>query len=415
MDPRLREIFNSAYTGSTYREIQRQLAQRLGGESIPFRLAETPVFLPHTLRDACERAAREILAQMRDARTIARCEERIPERFRVPGRDALPHAAVVDFAIVRDERGDLAPRLIETQGFPSLYAFQVHMADAWGEILAAMPGMPREWAITLGGHDRASYLRLLRETIVGSGSPEEVVLLDIEPEKQKTRPDFVATAQLLGVRELCVTKLVKKGDRLFAPRGGDDLVPVRRIYNRVIFDELVTKGIDPPFDYREALDVTWIPHPNWYWIWSKATIPYLDHPCVPKAHFVSELREWPRDLSRYVLKPLYSFAGLGVVVDVERARLDAIPEAERADWLLMEKVDYAPDLIAPDGARVKVELRILFLRPDGAAELVPAINLCRLSRGKMHGVDHNKDLEWVGSSVAIWPAQGRETNALPLR
>jgi hypothetical protein len=126
---------------------------------------------------------------------------------------------------------------------------------------------------------------------------------------------------------------------------------------------------------------------------------------VPKAHFLSELREWPRDLSRYVLKPLYSFAGLGVVVDVERARLDAIPEAERADWLLMEKVDYAPDLIAPDGAGVKVELRILFLRPDGAAGLVPAINLCRLSRGKMHGVDHNKNLEWVGSSVAIWPVE----------
>jgi len=409
MDSRLRALFNSAYSEKTYVAIAREMARRLGGEPIPFRLAETPVFFTPALRDRCERAAVEIVEQMGDPRIVARCAERIPPQFRVPGIDARPHAAVVDFAIVRGAGGEHEPRLIETQGFPSLYGFQHVMAGAWSDVLSRMPGMPRAWAITLGGHDRDAYGALLRETIVGDCDPDEVVLVDIEPKKQKTRPDFVATAALLGVREVCLTELVVRGDRLFAPRrdaaGAGDLVRVRRIYNRVIFDELVSKGVDAPFDYRDALDVTWVPHPNWYWIWSKATMPYLDHPCVPRARYVSELREWPSDLSRYVLKPLYSFAGLGVVVDVDRARIEAIPAAERENWLLMEKVDYAPDLVAPDGAGVKVELRILFLRPDSSERLVPAVNLCRLSRGKMHGVDHNKDLAWVGSSVAIWPAR----------
>ncbi|MFN0150541.1 MAG: hypothetical protein ACKVU1_07510 [bacterium] len=409
MDPRLRALFNSAYTEKTYEAIARAMAERLGGEPIPFRLAETPVFFTPALRDLCERAASEIIAQMQDPKIIALCADRIPPEYRVPGIDALPHSAVVDFAIVRGANGEHEPRLIETQGFPSLYGFQYVMAGAWGEVLAAMPGMPREWAVTLGGGDLDAYRALLRDTIVGDCDPDEVVLVDIEPKKQKTRPDFVATTALLGVRDVCLTELVRRGDQLFAPHrsasGASGLVRVRRIYNRVIFDELVSKGVGAPFDYREGLDVTWVPHPNWYWIWSKATMPYLDHPCVPKARYLADIREWPSDLSRYVLKPLYSFAGLGVVVDVDRSRIDAIPEDERANWLLMEKVDYAPDLIAPDGAGVKVELRVLFLRPDASDRLVPAINLCRLSRGKMHGVDHNKDLDWVGSSVAIWPVR----------
>jgi hypothetical protein len=424
VDSRLRASFNAAYSPAVYDALKRAMAAGCETPEFPFRIAETPVFFSNDLRDRCFRAATEIVAQMSAPETIARCAERIPADFRVPDTDALPHMAVIDFAIVRDERGDLAPRLIECQGFPSLYAMQVVMGDAWGEILSGLPGMPDSWSIYGAGAggarlDRDAYLALLRRTVVADCDPDEVVLLDIDPVSQKTRPDFVATRRLLGVREVCITRLVKRGTRLFAPRGAEgasmrrpgdaapaerDLAPVSRVYNRIVFDELVTRAIAPPFDYREPLDVTWVPHPNWYWIWSKATIPLLRHPAVPRAWFVSDLGGVPPRLSEYVLKPLFSFAGRGVIVDVDAAALEAIPRAARRDWLLMEKVDYAPDLIAPDGAGVKVELRILCLRPDGAPSLVPAIELCRLSRGKMHGVDFNKGLDWVGSSVAIWPA-----------
>jgi len=222
------------------------------------------------------------------------------------------------------------------------------------------------------------------------------VLMDIDPPRQKTYPDFAATKLLFGVDAIDPRELTRRGKKLY--RGGSE---VRRIYNRVVFDELISKGIELPFDYRDELDVEWAPHPNWYWVWSKYSLPFLRHPSVPRATFVSELERIPDDLSRYVLKPLFSFAGGGVNIEPTRADLDAIPEADRHAWCLQEKIEYEPALQAADGGGVKVELRMMFLRPDGEQKPILAQNLVRLSRGKMLGVDFNKDFTWVGSSVAL--------------
>ncbi len=403
MDPVARRLYNAAYRPELQAAVEREMSIRLSTPTIEFRLAETPVFLTAEVRDRCERAATEILEQMQAPAVIARCAERIPAALRVPATDRLPQMLAIDFALV-EQGGEIVPRLIECQGFPSLYAMTVVQSDIWAEMLQSIPGLRRRWSAYWDGLDRPSYLDLLRRAVVGDCDPEEVVLVDIDPETQKTRPDFMATLDLIGVRAVCLSDLRRDGARLLAPRdrGKGGRAPVRRIYNRVVFDELQASEVKPPFDYREELDVTWVPHPNWYWIWSKATIPLLDHPAVPEAHLLSDLEEWPADLSRFVLKPLYSFAGRGVKIDLEPATLDAIPESARRDWLLMEKVEYAPALLTPQGQGVKVELRVLFLRPDGARTLVPATNLCRLSRGKMHGVDYNKDFDWVGSTVALW-------------
>ena len=415
MDPELRGLYNAAFTPAIYDRVRRGMADRLSTPSFaapltklpePFRLAETPVLFSPELRDRCQRAAVEILDQLRQPAVIASGAARIPEAYRVPDLDREPHTLAIDFALVRGPGGVLEPKLIECQGFPSLYGMQVVQGDVWAETLAGMAGLNRKWSTYWEGCDRPRYLELLRRTIVGDADPESVVLLDIDPLTQKTRPDFIATEDLLGVRAVCVTELKREGRRLLAPlgeRGPGRFAPVTRIYNRVIFDELVADGITPPFDYRESLDVTWVPHPNWYWIWSKAAMPLLDHPAVPRAHFLSELERWPEDLERWVLKPLFAFAGKGVIVDVDRAALDAIPVEGRSEWMLMEKVEYAPALVTPEGNGVKVELRVLFLRPDDGLGLLPATNLCRLSRAKMHGVDYNKDFDWVGSSVALWP------------
>jgi len=400
VEPGLRSAFNAAYGPHVHDYVTREMARRHGLDGFSFRLAETPVLLSHRIRDACEAAAREIVEEMSRAAVISHGGERIPDRYRVPATDVLPHMAVVDFALCSGPGGEIVPRLIEAQGFPSLYAMQVIQGDVWAEALAGMPGLPREWSWFFSGLSRDEYLALLRRTVVGDADPDQVVLLDIVPEKQKTRADFIATEKFLGVRAACVTALVREGRKLFVPREGK-LVPVKRIYNRVVFDELEAMGIVPPFDWRERLDVTWVPHPNWYWIWSKATIPRLSHSAVPRAEFLSDVDLASIDLSRRVLKPLFSFAGRGVVIDVTRETIDAIPEKSRRDWLLMEKVEYAPKLLTPSGVGVKVEIRVLLLRPDGEDALVPAINLCRLSRAKMHGVDHNKDLDWVGSSIGV--------------
>lgn len=402
MDAALRAIFNAGYSEATYRRVCALMASRCEEPEFGFRLAEMPLILPSGLRDRCVAAAEEILAVVLRPGIVAEGTRAIPERYRVPATDDVPHFMSIDLAIVRGEDGGLEPRLIELQAFSSLYGMQLVQGEIWGEVLASMPGMPQRWTQRFSGLDREGYVDLLRRTVVADADPDEVVLLDIEPGSQKTRPDFHVIRKLLGVRSVCLSDLVRDGRRLRAPKDGR-LVPVRRIFNRVVFDDLDRRKVAMPFDWRDDLDVTWVCHPNWYWIWSKHTLPRIDHPAVPGTRFLSDVREVPDDLSGYILKPLFSYAGSGVRVDVDRETIDAIPEIDRPNWLLQEKVAYAPDLVAPDGSGVKAEIRMMFLRPEGDDRLTLAINLARLSRGKMHGVDHNRGLAWVGSSVGVWP------------
>jgi hypothetical protein len=404
MHPEFRRAFNAAFSDGLASSYAEDLVRRTGREA-GFRLAETPVFLTEELTAALESGARAIVAQLSRPEALARMKRAIPERWAAPGMDALPSLAQVDFAIVKEKDGRLAPRLIELQGFPSLSAFEVLQADAWSDALAGVKGLPRgPWSPYFSGLSRAGLVDLLRRTVVGDTDPEEVVLLDLEPEEQKTAIDFSATRILLGVDALDPRALVKEGKRLFRVKDGRRIA-VRRIYNRIVFDELIRKGTALPFDFREELDVRWVPHPNWFWTWSKYSLPLLSHASVPSARFLSEVDVVPKDLAeRYVLKPLFSFAGGGVNVDPTPDDLARIPASERGSWCLQEKIAYDPCLVAADGGGVKVEIRMMFFRPDAEATPTLGLNLCRLSRGKMLGVDFNKDFTWVGSSVAIKPA-----------
>jgi hypothetical protein len=394
MDQKFRTLFNSQFTPELYELYQRELSSRLN-TSFEFRLAESPLFIPDDFKQKAAEAATAIVEQLSDRALIERMKAAIPERWDTPGMDELPHFSQVDFAVVR-ENGELVPKLIELQGFPSLTALQVIQRDAWKDTLARMDGLDLAWSCWFSGYDRESFIDLARRTIVGRHDPAEVILMDIDPPSQKTSPDFAASKLLFGIDAVDPTTLTKLGKKLY--RGGTE---IKRIYNRIVFDELIQKRIELPFDHREELDVEWVPHPNWYWVWSKYSLPFLNHPAVPKATFVSELERIPDDLSRYVLKPLFSFAGGGVNVEPTRADVDAIPEIERHAWCLQEKIEYEPALQAVDGGGVKIEIRLMFLRPDGEAKPILAQNLVRLSRGKMLGVDFNKQFTWVGSSVGL--------------
>ena len=401
MDSRFRVPFNQAFSSALYHSYAQELSRRLN-TSFDFRLAETPVFVPADLRERLVTAAREIMDQLREPARLARMRTAIPAEWDTPRMDDLPSFSQIDFALVRLPDGSLAPRLIELQGFPSLTAMQVFMRDVWAESLSGIDGLPESWSCWFGGFDREGFVELARRTIAGNHDPETVILLDLDPPSQKTYPDFVATKLLFGVDSICPTELVKQGGRLWRQSGGR-LVPVERIYNRVVFDELVRKRISLPFDYREELVVEWASHPNWYWTWSKYSIPFLEHPAVPKTVFLSDLEELPDDLSRYVLKPLFSFSGGGVKVSPNPSDICAIADAERRSWCLQERVNYEPALLTPEGAGVKVEIRMMFLKPDNEPVPVLAQNLCRLSRGLMMGVDYNRDFSWVGASVGLWP------------
>ncbi|HEX8617045.1 MAG TPA: hypothetical protein VF911_05600 [Thermoanaerobaculia bacterium] len=394
MDRRFRELFNRQFTPELYEFYQRELSTRLDTQ-FEFRLAESPLFLSDDFKQKAVESANAIVEQISNPALIEQMKAAIPERWNTPGMDALPNLAQVDFAVVR-ENGELVPKLIELQGFPSLTALQIVQRDAWTDTLARMDGLDHPWSCWYSGYDRASFVELARRTIVGNHDPAEVILMDIDPPRQKTVPDFHATKLLFGVDAVDPTLLKKVGNKLY--RGNTE---IKRIYNRVVFDELINKRIELPFDHRDELDVEWAPHPNWYWVWSKYSLPFLDHPSVPRATFISDLDPVPEDLSGYVLKPLFSFAGGGVNIEPTHADIDAIPEIERHAWCLQEKIEYEPALQAVDGGGVKIEIRMMFLRPDDEPKPILAQNLVRLSRGKMLGVDFNKQYTWVGSSVGL--------------
>lgn len=400
MDSAARQEFNRAFSDRLYAEYRRTL-EAMVGEPIEFRLAETPLFFTDDLRSRLETASNEIVDQLSNPEMTAKLSAVVPPTWRVPNLDSLPRMATVDFAIVRDEQNQLVPRLIELQGFPSLNAFEVLQRDAWAEILDGI-GMGADWSCWFSGLDRDSFVDLLRRTMLAGHDPADVILVDIDPEKQKTRCDFAATRKLLGVETVGIDQLTRDGRNLLRRMEDGTLRQVRRIHNRAIPDELIQKKAALPFDYTEDLEVEWVPHPNWYWIWSKYAVMFLDHPTIPTSIDLSKLEEIPDDLTEgWVLKPLFSFAGGGVNVEPVPADISAIPEEERPLWCLQQKVAYAPALQSVDGGGVKAEVRMMYLRPDDESELILAENLVRLSRGKMLGVDFNRDFTWVGSSVGL--------------
>jgi hypothetical protein len=395
-----RQRFLRAWSPEVFQQFLGRLEGMVGPS--PFRVAETPLLLTHELRDTLARSATEIVGQLSEPELIRRLESAIPPHLDVPGRDALPNCVQVDFALTRDAEGTVRPQVVELQAFPSLYALMTLMSDAWAATFDTLPELAGDWRCFVD-RSREDALALLGRTILGSEDPNEVVLVDLEPPRQKTSQDFIATQRLFGVDPVCITEIGVEGNRLFRTVNGKRR-PIRRIYNRLVWDEILRRGVKPAFDWRADLDVSWCSHPNWYWVWSKYSLPFLDHPAVPKARFLHTLEEVPGNLSRYVLKPLFSFAGSGVVVDVTPDHLAAIPDAQRSDWVLQEKIDYAPMFQAPDGGGVRAEVRVMLVRPPDAPTLVPLLNLVRMSRGSMMGVDQNADINWVGGSVAMWKA-----------
>jgi len=317
----------------------------------------------------------------------------------------------VDFGLVRDAHGELQPKLVELQAFPSLYAYQGPLAEAYLDVYGlrasgfgfrasadpAPPSTSGELRYFLGGLDTESYRELLTRAIVGQHDPENVILMEIDPTHQKTLPDFLLTEKLLGVRTVDIVDIKKEGSRLYYERGGTR-VPIRRIYNRTIVDELERKGVKFGFDWRDELDVEWAGHPNWYFRISKFSIPYLKHGSVPKTWFLDRLPEIPGDLENYALKPLYSFAGLGVVIAPKKEDIAAIPAEKRPYYILQERLHFEPVLETPFGG-TKAEVRVMYVWLE---ELTAVLTIIRMGRGLMMGVDHNKNLEWVGASAGFY-------------
>jgi hypothetical protein len=297
---------------------------------------------------------------------------------------------------VRGASGDLRPKLVELQAFPSLYAYQGPLAEAYIEVYDLKPDSGR-LKYLLSGLETDSYREFLRRAIVGSHDPENVILMEIDPVHQKTLPDFLLTEKMLGVRAVDIVDIKKDGSRLYYECDGKR-IPIHRIYNRAIVDELERKHVKMAFDWRDDLNVEWAGHPNWYFRISKFSIPYLKHESVPKTWFLDQLKEIPPDLENYALKPLYSFAGLGVVIAPKQEDIAAIPADKRPYYILQERLNFEPVIETPFGG-TKAEVRVMYIWQE---ELMPVMTIIRMGRGLMMGVDHNKNMEWVGASAGLY-------------
>ncbi|MBZ5725154.1 MAG: hypothetical protein LAP87_09175 [Acidobacteriia bacterium] len=389
-----RQPFLRDYSPAKYARFL-ELLERRCGEATPFRHSETPCFFRRELIDRMARYGAEMVAQLlADARYQEASREAVPAACRVPGEAPVPLFVQADFGLNQE----LEPRLVEIQGFPSLYAYQPVLSAAYREAYGIDPALDTLPA----GLTLAEYHALLGEAIVGGHDPENVILMEIDPAHQKTRHDFLMTEQLFGVRAVDIRSLHKQGNRLFYERDGK-LTPIRRIYNRAIVDELERRRVALPFDFRDDLDVEWAGHPNWFFRLSKFSLPYLKHPAAPPTEFLSDV-ERVEHPERYVLKPLYSFAGAGVVVGPTAEQIGAIPAARRRDYILQERVDFRPVIETPCGP-AKVEVRIMYL---WLGSLRPVNTIIRMGRGAQMGVDHNKDFAWVGASAAFLSPGGDE-------
>jgi hypothetical protein len=404
-----RRDFNARFTAEKYAELLRRLDRRTGTH-IEFRVAETPCFFPRELMEEMVQAGAELTHQLLDNPEYMRLSEAaIPAEFRVPNEDAHPHFMTVDFGLVRDAEGALKPKLVEMQAFPSIFGYQPLLSEEYLDVFR----LDRSLEYFFGGMNAERYWALLRKVIVGEHDPENVVLAEVHPETQKTLPDFRMHEQKLGIGTVNVTEMVKEGSRLFYRGKRRQLVPIERIYNRVIVDELERKGVTLPFDYRDELAVEWAGHPNWYFRISKFSIPYLDHPTVPAAVFLDDWyagrgrERLPENREDWVFKPLYSFAGKGIQFGPSDADLAAVPATQRHDFLLQERVHFEPVIATPEGM-TQAEIRILYVWPEGG-EMVPMISLVRMGRGLMMGVDHNRDRTWVGGSAGLFPKRAMPT------
>lgn len=352
-----------------------------------FRLAEMPIFLTDDFQARLIEACESILAQLRTPEFASYSQRAIPEGWQIPGCDGFPQFLQIDFGVC-EEHGRLVPRLIELQGFASMFAFQV-LVDRG---LRGAGLVPDGWTCYHSGLDESRYLELLGRTILGGEKAENVALLEVHPGRQKTRIDFAATEQFLGIPTVCVTEVRQEGSDLYYERGGRK-IPIHRLYNRVILDEFLPLELKSSFDVFSEINARWICHPDWFLRISKHSIPFLKHPSVPEAHFISDLESYPDDLDQWVLKPLFSFAGAGVKIGVTREDLDAVED--RTNWILQRRVQYAECIETPEG-KSKAEVRMMLI-----GDPVPMIanTLVRMSRGATANVAANRTQKWVGATT----------------
>jgi len=395
MQSTVRQSYNRSFSQEKYQYFLDELNKTLS-KPVEFRIAETPVFVPVSFKNKLITTCENIIDVIVQDDFKNKTSNAIPPNQNVPNENNHTSFLAIDFAVCQDETGEFNPQLIELQGFPSLFGFQYLLSESYQNHFP----IPDDYNFQFTNQDRKSYVEAFRKLIIGDEKVENVIILEIYPEIQKTRADFDVTENLIGVKAICLTKIIKEGKKLFYMNEGIK-VQIHRIYNRLIFDDLTNfPDLKTDFNFTDDVEVEWVGHPNWFFRISKYTLPFLKNQYIPECCFLSEYRgKFPKNLSDYVLKPLFSFAGNGVIINVSLTDLENIRDPE--NYILQKKVKYEPVIRTIDGSKVKCEIRMLYIWQKDDLRPTLFTNLARLSRGEMIGVRYNKDYDWVGGSVCF--------------
>jgi hypothetical protein len=413
----IRQKFNAAFTEEAYQNYLAFLNTPFPG-ALDFSVAETPIFIDKNFIEKLL-ATGDYVNQVIQSNSFKSITE--PSLKNVPlfpNESALPQCIVMDFAIAINEHNELVPALIELQGFPSLFAYEI-LQD---ECIRKTYTIPEGYSPYLNGYTKERYMLHLETILNGTilfdtkenldtdkknvsdstkDTLKNTVLLEILPHQQKTRIDFYCTEKYFNIPIVCITEIFVEENHLFYERAGKK-IKIDRIYNRMVLDELKnqTKEIqDKGALLWSNLDIEWVSHPHHFFRISKFLLPFLKHTYIPKAQFLDQLTTMPTALDKYILKPLFSFAGQGVIIDISADDISNIKDP--SSWILQEKVEYANCIETPTG-QAKAELRLFYFWDESKQQYIATMNLTRLSKGKMIGVDYNKNKQWVGGSLAYF-------------
>jgi len=395
MIPNIRKQYNESFTEIKYQQMLAELEKDYPN-SIEFRIAETPLFLDIETKHRFLKAGDDICAFITSKDFQTKTANAIHSVNTPPNESPLPECIVMDFAISQDSEQKIIPKLIELQGFPSLFAFEVIHDQAFRKHF----DIPNGYATYLNKYDSASYLAHLERIIKGTEN-KHTVLLELFPHQQKTKIDFYYTQHFFDIPIVCVSEIYTIGNKLFYKRN-NHTYPIERIYNRVVWDELPKQSVAIQEKAKlllQDLAIEWVCHPNHFYRISKYLMPFLKCDSVPSTKFLSALKAIPNDLENYVLKPLFSFAGQGVIIDITPSQINEIKDPE--NWILQEKVVYAPIVQTPTG-NAKAEVRLFYFLNKATGKYIATCNLARISKGKMIGVSYNNTATWVGGSIVYF-------------
>lgn len=394
MKSKVRHWFNSVFSDDKHHALLQNFEDNYPGQ-LGYRVSESPIFITDSFKEQLLKASDQILEQVLRI-PDEELSKATPPSMRVAGDHQRPHFMSIDFGVCANDKGELEPQLIEMQAFPSLFLYQLEL----GKQYFKQYDLDKEHNFLFNNFTAESYVDAFKKLIIEDAAPENVVILELHPEKQKTRIDFVLTEKYIGIKTVCLSKVIKEGKYLFYMKDGIK-TPIHRIYNRVILDELLQYGsLNTAFKMQDKVEVTWVTHPDWFFKISKVILPLLDHPNVPKSYFADEFPAG-EDLRNYVLKPLYSFAGQGVKLSPSITDIKNLKTPH--DYILQKKVTYAPAFLDINKELARAEIRMMYIWPKDAEKPIPAINLVRMTKSEMINVDHNKANNiFTGSSIALF-------------